>query len=118
MARRRKKRKIIKKVVKTPLVFQCPSCGSNALSIVFKKEDSGRKAIISCSRCGLYYEYSNVPSIYQTVDVYNKFIDLFEEGKIKVEYKPVAGVEESIEEELMGEALEEAEVAGEEMYEE
>ncbi|ADV65493.1 hypothetical protein [Desulfurococcus mucosus] len=112
MARRRKKRKIIKKAVKIPTLFQCPNCGSNTLSVVFAKGESGRKAIVSCSRCGLYYEYGNVPSIYQAVDVYNKFIDLFEEGKVKVEFKEAAGLEELAEE--VSEELEGMEEAGEE----
>ncbi|MEL9908829.1 MAG: hypothetical protein QXP97_03535 [Desulfurococcus sp.] len=115
MGRRRKRRKIIKKAVRIPVLFQCPNCGSHTLSVTFRREDSGRKAIISCSRCGLYYEYNNVPSIYQSVDVYNKFIDLFEEGKISVEFKPVTGAGEEISEE---EIVEELEELGEEIGEE
>ncbi|MCY0868774.1 MAG: hypothetical protein OWQ48_06070 [Desulfurococcus sp.] len=92
MGRRKKRRRIVKKTIKMPLVFECPSCGSRSLSVVFKKEGSTRRAIVSCSKCGLYYEFESVPSLYQASDVYNKFVDLYEEGKITVKYVlPEAG---------------------------
>ena len=95
MGRRKKRRKIQKRVVRIPIVFQCPNCGSVSLSVEFSKaEEPGYKtARISCGRCGLRAEYpSPVPDLYQAVDAYNKFIDLFEEGRIQVTFeKPSTG---------------------------
>ncbi|QOR94701.1 hypothetical protein IMZ38_01845 [Thermosphaera chiliense] len=90
MGRRKKRRKIQKRIVRIPSVFQCPNCGSVSLSVEFSKaEEAGFKiAKISCGRCGLRAEYPNpVPDLYQAVDVYNKFIDLFEEGKVQVTFE-------------------------------
>ncbi|MEM4552468.1 MAG: hypothetical protein QXO52_06290 [Thermosphaera sp.] len=96
MGRRKKRRKIQKRVVRMPSVFQCPNCGSVSLSVEFSKaEEPGFKtARISCGRCGLRAEYPGlVPDLYQAVDVYNKFIDLFEEGKIQVSFEQAPGGE-------------------------
>lgn len=110
--RRRKKRRVLKRVVKIPTVFQCPNCGSKNLTITFSKSNTpGRKnALVVCGQCGLRYEMTNIPEIYSTVDVYSKFIDLFDAGQIPVEsidLPPPETSEEELEEEAVGEEFEE-----------
>ncbi len=89
MGRRRKKyKKVVRKVRRIPSVFQCPNCGSRSLTIEFNKEfdEEGRKiAVIRCGTCGLRAEM-HVPEIYETVDVYGKFIDRFTEGTIEITF--------------------------------
>jgi len=98
MGKRRKKyKRVVKREVKVPTVFQCPRCGAKTLSVRFEKTDTPgfKKAVISCGTCGLYAEYPQpVPEIWEPVDVYAKFIDLYLEGKITVEIrKPGKGSE-------------------------
>ncbi len=86
--RRKKYKKIIRKVRRIPSVFQCPNCGSRSLTIELGKEldEEGRKlAVIRCGNCGLRAEM-RVPEIYETVDVYGKFIDMFTEGTIEITF--------------------------------
>jgi len=91
MGRRRKRRKVLlKRVVRIPKMFQCPNCSSTALSIVIKKKGDRAQAIISCGNCGLIddEDFADIPVLYQTVDVYAKFIDLFERGEARVKFTP------------------------------
>ncbi|WP_440060073.1 hypothetical protein ACSU1N_02675 [Thermogladius sp. 4427co] len=98
MGKRRKKyKRIIKRIPRIPTVFQCPRCGAKTLSIKFEKTDTPglKKAIISCGNCGLYAEYPQpVPELLQPVDIYAKFIDLYLEGKIKIEERKPEEVKE------------------------
>lgn len=97
MGRRRKKyKRIIKRVRKIPSVFQCPYCGSRSLTINFDKtEEQGKKlAVIKCGNCRLK-TLLEVPEIYEIVDVYAKFLDLYTEGNIKIEFSEVSGSEET-----------------------
>lgn len=111
MGRRRKKRRVVKRAVKIPVVFQCPNCGSNSLVVKFSKGNSpGRKnAVLTCGQCGLYYQMEDVPQLYEAVDVYNKFIDLFDQGLAEVEFRKEEGIEqeEMFSEEEAGEYFEE-----------
>ncbi|WFO75743.1 hypothetical protein J4526_02430 [Desulfurococcaceae archaeon MEX13E-LK6-19] len=103
MGRRRKKyKRVIRRVRRIPTVFQCPHCGSRSLTIDFKKsEESGKKlAVIRCGNCRLK-TLLEVPEIYETVDVYAKFLDAFTQGTIEIEFEE--GVEETEGEELLGE---------------
>ncbi|MEM0001443.1 MAG: hypothetical protein QXJ69_00675 [Desulfurococcaceae archaeon] len=88
MGRRRKRRKtIVKKIVKIPTVFECPRCASRTLSITLKKKDEySAHAIIACGTCGLLddEDFTDIPAIYQAVDVYAKFIDLYNSGRAKI----------------------------------
>ncbi|MCD6300726.1 MAG: hypothetical protein J7L82_01490 [Staphylothermus sp.] len=89
MGRRRKKyKKVIRRVRRVPKIFQCPNCGSRTLTIKFEKLDvqNYKKAVITCGTCGLYAEMQ-VPELYESVDVYAKFVDLYEEGEIEVQFK-------------------------------
>lgn len=96
MGRRRKRRKVIPtKIVKIPTVFECPRCSAKTLSITIKKKDEYRaSAVITCGTCGLIddEDFTDIPAIYQPVDVYAKFIDLFNSGKAKIKER---GLEES-----------------------
>ncbi|RLG80638.1 MAG: hypothetical protein DRO13_03215 [Thermoprotei archaeon] len=89
MGRRRKKyKKTVRRTKRIPEIFQCPHCSMRTLSVKFKKmEIPGYKlAEITCGSCGLYATL-RVPELYENVDVYARFIDLFEGGKILVEYR-------------------------------
>ncbi|MCC6053573.1 MAG: hypothetical protein LM569_05190 [Desulfurococcaceae archaeon] len=91
MGRRRKRRKIIaKRVVRIPRVFQCPHCSFTTLSIVIKKTEDRAQAIIMCGKCGLIddEDFADIPAIYQPVDVYAKFIDMYERGEAHVRFTP------------------------------
>lgn len=86
MGRRRKKRRtIIKKEVKLPVVFECPHCASKSLTVSIKKSGDRASATIVCSSCGLVdsEDFAEIPVIYETVDVYAKFIDLYTSGRAK-----------------------------------
>ncbi|MEM4561271.1 MAG: hypothetical protein QW123_00120 [Desulfurococcaceae archaeon] len=87
MGRRRKRRKtIVKRVVKIPIVFDCPNCASKSLTITIKKSGDKASALVSCSSCGLLddEDFAEIPVFYETVDVYAKFLDLYSSGQAKV----------------------------------
>ncbi|MCC6034332.1 MAG: hypothetical protein LM567_02390 [Desulfurococcaceae archaeon] len=89
MGRRRKRRRVIlKRVVRIPKIFQCPNCSFISLSIIVKKKGDRAQAIISCGNCGLLddEDFADIPIVYQAVDVYAKFIDLFERGEARVKF--------------------------------
>ncbi|MEM0379764.1 MAG: hypothetical protein QXX35_01610 [Desulfurococcaceae archaeon] len=89
MGRRRKKyKKIIRRLPKIPDIFQCPHCSNRTLTIRFDKTNdiNVKKAVITCGSCGLY-STMEVPSLYEEVDVYARFIDYFINGSIVVEFK-------------------------------
>lgn len=86
--RRRKTYKVRRKVTKRlPKTFQCPSCGAVSLSIKIEREVG--TAFIACSNpgCGLRAHLDNIPKIFQEVDVYAKFLDLFSSGNVEVTYE-------------------------------
>lgn len=95
MGRRRKRRKVIvKRVVKIPTVFECPHCASRTLSITIKRKGEDRSsAIVSCGNCGLVddEDFADIPSIYQPIDVYSKFIDLYISGKARIRFSSERG---------------------------
>lgn len=96
LGRRRKKyKRPVKKIRRIPTFFQCPHCAAKTLRIQFRKINiEGQKlAVITCGTCGLYAEM-NVPSLYEQVDVYGKFIDLYEEGSIEVRFREIKEEEE------------------------
>ncbi|MCC6010836.1 MAG: hypothetical protein LM556_00345 [Desulfurococcaceae archaeon] len=89
MGRRRKRRRVIpKRVVRIPKVFQCPNCSLTALSIAIRKRGDRAQAVIMCGNCGLIddEDFTDIPAIYQPVDVYAKFIDLYERGEAHVKF--------------------------------
>lgn len=95
MGRRSRKRykKPIRRMLRLPTRFQCPSCGLPTLSIEIKTYETEegfeyRKAFMRClnPECGLRAIMEEVPRIFQEVDVYAKFLDMFTEGKIPIKY--------------------------------
>jgi len=100
MGRRRKKyKRVVKKIPKIPSIFQCPHCSSKSLTVKFEKSEiPGYKlAVITCGYCKLYYEM-HVPELYENVDVYAKFLDQYESGEIKPEFKQPEATGEASEE--------------------
>lgn len=92
MGRRRKRQKKVyrpKKVI--PRIFQCPHCGKSSLIIEISK--STNEAQVKCGSCGLQYS-TIVPTIFQPVDVYAKFLDEYHEGRAEIEFLPVEVEEE------------------------
>lgn len=100
LGRRRKRRKVIpKRVAKIPTVFVCPRCSSRALNIVIKRIDDYRaSAVITCGSCDLLddEDFAEIPAVYQAVDVYAKFIDLYNAGRARIKSYSSLG-EESVE---------------------
>ncbi|HIQ03821.1 MAG TPA: hypothetical protein EYH40_05335 [Desulfurococcales archaeon] len=93
MGRRRKKyKKIVKRVRKIPSIFQCPHCGRISLTVEINKERT--KAIIQCGSCGLQSELEIAP-IFQPVDVYGKFIDMYHSGVAEVKFVKSEEAEET-----------------------
>ncbi len=95
MGRRRKRTLKPRRPKKTiPKVFQCPNCGTLSLTVNIKEEEGVHQADIKCGSCKLHARIE-VPPIFQPVDAYGKFLDLFSKGEIEVEFEE----EESSEEE-------------------
>ncbi|MET1129202.1 MAG: zinc-binding protein [Thermoproteota archaeon] len=116
--RRRKYRKRIPVSVprRLPTVYECPNCGARALSVTINKKvrnEAGEvEAVIKCGKCGLVATMF-VPSIYEAVDAYSKFLDKFLEGKVEVKFAETEEATLSLAELEM-----EAEEGGEGEYEE
>ncbi|MGC8974730.1 MAG: hypothetical protein ACP5KB_00865 [Thermoprotei archaeon] len=89
--RSRKKYKVFRPPQRTlPKVFQCPACGSTTIIIDVETytNDLGeekKRAFIKCMnpRCGLRAELTELPSIFEAVDAYSKFLELYSSDKIK-----------------------------------
>ena len=63
-----------------PTVFECPSCGTAAVSVSVSKGRE-KKVLVVCSRCGLRGEYEYNPYL-SHVDYFSKFLDDYEAGKL------------------------------------
>lgn len=87
MGRRRKRRRsiIVKRAAKIPVVFECPHCASKSLNISIRRSGGKASAIVMCSSCGLVddEDFTEIPAIYETVDVYAKFVDLYNSGQAR-----------------------------------
>ena len=103
MGRRSRKRykRPVRTVRRLPTIFQCPACGLPTLTIDIKEEKSEEGSVrigyVKClnPKCGLRSRLINIPKIYENVDVYAKFLDLYTEGKVEVHFvKGGAEVEE------------------------
>jgi len=87
MGRRRKKyKRMVKRVKRIPDIFQCPRCGNKSLTIKFEKSDveNYKLAVITCGMCGLKYSML-IEQLYEAVDVYARFIDDYDSGRITLE---------------------------------
>ncbi|MEM0037319.1 MAG: hypothetical protein QXS42_01325 [Zestosphaera sp.] len=102
MGRRSRKRyKVFRPPQKTlPRVFQCPACGS--ITIIVDVEpyvnDSGeekKRALIKCMnpKCGLRAELQELPSIFEAVDAYSKFLDLYGSEELRTWFEKGEAVE-------------------------
>lgn len=83
MGRRRRKRARARLVPKRrlPTVFECPSCGTTAVSVSVSKGKE-KKVRVVCSNCGLQGEYEYNPYL-SHVDYFSRFLDDYEAGKLK-----------------------------------
>ncbi|PUA32762.1 MAG: hypothetical protein B7O98_04745 [Zestosphaera tikiterensis] len=93
MGRRSRKRyKRFKPVQRTlPKVFQCPACGMMTLIIDLESYENElgeerKHALVKCMnpKCGLRAELSDLPSIYEVVDTYSKFLDKYSKGELTI----------------------------------
>jgi len=84
--RRKRKMKVVRPKRVIPKIFQCPNCGKTSLTVDLERSDGGMmNAIIKCGVCGLRYEMQ-IPSIYQPVDAYAKFLDEYHGGTAKITF--------------------------------
>lgn len=85
MGRRRRKRARVHVVPKRrlPTVFECPSCGTTAVSVSVRKGKE-KKVVVICSKCGLKGEYVYNPYL-SPVDYFSKFLDDYEAGGLETE---------------------------------
>jgi|Deesub1362B_J571_1020462.scaffolds.fasta_scaffold03610_5 transcription elongation factor Elf1 len=75
MGRRRRRKKVIRRVIRRlPSIFECPSCGAQAIRIEMKKEEG--IATIQCGSCGLT-DTIRITPLSEPVDVYGEFIDKY-----------------------------------------
>lgn len=96
MGRRSRKRykRPIRRIRRLPKLFQCPACGLPTLSVDIKSQvdEEGfehKSALIRClnPKCGLRADMSEIPSVFEAVDVYAKFLDGFTSGEVEVAYE-------------------------------
>jgi len=75
MGRRRRRKKVVRRVIRRlPKIFECPSCGAQAIRIEIKKEEG--IATIKCGSCGLT-DTLRITPLSEPVDVYGEFIDKY-----------------------------------------
>ncbi len=81
MGRKYKKKLPRRPPKRIPKVFQCPHCGRRAVRVEINKKEG--KAHISCGNCKIGVEI-DIPAVFDAVDAYGKFVDMYYEGKIEV----------------------------------
>ncbi|MCC6003210.1 MAG: hypothetical protein LM590_02605 [Thermofilum sp.] len=81
--KRRRSRPVVVVKRKLPTVFQCPSCGAQAVSVVVRKGKAAKYVLVRCSNCGLNKQYAYNEYL-EPVDYFSRFLDDYEEGKISV----------------------------------
>ena len=72
-----------------PTVFDCPSCGAEAIRTKILKNSN--RATIQCGACGLKDEFGTTPSA-KIIDAYCEFADRYYSQPVEekpVEEKPV-----------------------------
>lgn len=100
MGRRKKRRKVVKVVRRLPKIFQCPACGMIALTVSMDEVETesglSKVAYITCNNpsCCLRAELHGLPLIFEPVDAYSKFVDLYNAGEIGVRFECVSEGEE------------------------
>ncbi len=93
MGRRKKRRKVVKVVRRLPKIYQCPACGMIALTVGMEEVETefglSKVAHIVCNNpsCCLRTELYGLPLIFEPVDAYSKFVDLYNAGKVGVRFE-------------------------------
>lgn len=81
MGGRKRRRKILKRPPKRiPKVFSCPHCDTRSVTVELDRKRG--VAIVQCGNCGLKVEIK-IPEVFEEVHAFNKFVDLYYEGKIE-----------------------------------
>ncbi|MBS7249856.1 MAG: hypothetical protein KIH08_04585 [Candidatus Freyarchaeota archaeon] len=78
MGRRRRKKVQRRPERRIPTVFECPSCGENAVKVEINKAEE--LATVGCGNCGLTKKVK-ITKLTETVDAYSEFVDAFYEGE-------------------------------------
>ncbi|MEM4699385.1 MAG: hypothetical protein QXT74_00335 [Candidatus Nezhaarchaeales archaeon] len=82
MGGRKRRRKVIRRLPKRiPKVFNCPNCDSKSVTVDIDRRRG--VALVRCGTCGIQAEVE-APEVFEDVHVFNKFVDLFYEGKILI----------------------------------
>lgn len=77
----RRKRRVIKKVKRQlPTIFNCPSCGEEAVKVTTSRNSNA--TTIQCGVCGLRDEFEVSPYS-KTIDAYCKFADRYLSGDLE-----------------------------------
>lgn len=63
--------------------FICPRCGERAITITKKKN----VATVKCNSCTLEKKMENISRIYERVDIFGDFIDIYSNKKIVIVLK-------------------------------
>lgn len=100
MGRRKKRRKVVRVVRRLPKLFQCPACGQVTLTVGMDEVETetglAKVAQIVCNNpsCCLKAELDGLPMIFEAVDAYHRFLDLYNAGEIGVRFECLAESEE------------------------
>mgnify|MGYP001773007181 CR=1 FL=1 len=93
MGRRKKRRKVVKIVRRLPRLFQCPACGLVTLTVDVDEVEAesrlAKVARIACNNpsCCLRAELYGLPMIFEPVDAYHRFLDLYNAGEVGVRFE-------------------------------
>lgn len=93
MGRRKKRRKVVRVVRRLPKLFQCPACGQVTLTVSMDEIETetglAKVAQIVCnnSSCCLKAELAGLPMIFEAVDAYHRFLDLYNANEIGVRFE-------------------------------
>lgn len=83
MGGRKRRRKILKRPPKRiPKVFSCPNCDSRSVTVELDRKQG--VAVVRCGSCGIKVELRDLPEVFEEVHAFNKFVDMFYEGKVEV----------------------------------
>lgn len=100
MGRRKKRRKVVKVVRRLPKLFQCPACGQVALTVSMEEVETesglAKRASIACNNpsCCLRAELTGLPMIFEPVDAYHRFLDMYSAGEVGVRFECLSESEE------------------------
>ena len=80
MGRRRRRKEVRIEKPRLPKFFTCPHCGSE--SVVVKIDKRERKALVSCGACNISWETRDIKEYEEPIDIYNRFVDAYLEGRV------------------------------------